>query len=744
MTEAMQSSSKAQSDQKRRRREIIIIIAVLPVIVLLTYFESHITILSGNVPIPANILILGLINLNIILLIVVIYLVLRNTVKIFFERKRKVMGSKLMTRLITAFVALSIVPTLILFFVVISFINRSIDGWFNIRIEDSLQGSLELGQNYYRDMKDKMLSGARIIAAFAGKVPLTSDSSKLRYFIYQRMAENDYATIEVFNARGRRIMYFLSDSVVDGTVPDVGVERMKATFAGSPLSFVESLSLGDVVRGSYPIMLSGHPGSVEGAVVVSYHVPLSLMGKMKEISTAFEGYKQLKLLKNPVKTSYFVILLIITLLIVFFSIWIGRYLARGITVPIHELANGTNEVAGGNLDFRINIESDDEIGLLVRSFNRMTEDLKAGKTRIEEANLDLRKTNTELEQRRRYMGIVLDNVSAGIISIDRYGRITSINRVAAEILGTDEGYALLKNYRDVLREEDRKVFRELIRHMNEAGVQAMERQISIKVGDKTIMILINLNALRDDKGAYLGMVAVLDDLTHLLKTQRMQAWKEVAKRIAHEIKNPLTPIKLSAQRLRKKYLQDFTDKDIFDECTITIIQQVDELKVLVDEFSNFARMPAVTPMPNDLNEVVRETVALYKTADSDIEYNVFTDDSMPVVSIDRDQIKRALINLFDNASASIEGAGSVTVRTLYERDLGLVRVEVIDTGSGIKSEARERLFEPYFSTKRTGTGLGLAIVSDIISDHNGYIRVKDNPAGGTIFVIELPVRSVNI
>jgi len=257
----MQSSSKAQSDQKRRRREIIIIIAVLPVIILLTYFESHITILSGNVPIPANILILGLINLNIILLIVVIYLVLRNTVKIFFERKRKVMGSKLMTRLITAFVTLSIVPTLILFFVVISFINRSIDGWFNIRIEDSLQGSLELGQNYYRDMKDKMLSGARIIAASAGKGPLTSDAAKLRYFIYQRMAENDYATIEVFNARGRRIMYFVSDSVVDGTVPDVGVERMKATFAGQPLSFVESLSLGDVVRGSYPIALSGHPGS---------------------------------------------------------------------------------------------------------------------------------------------------------------------------------------------------------------------------------------------------------------------------------------------------------------------------------------------------------------------------------------------------------------------------------------------------------------------------------------------------
>ncbi len=740
----MKSLNRKQAEQKRRRRELLIIIAALPVIVLLTYFESHISILSGNVPIPANILILGLINLNIILLIVVIFLILRNTVKIFFERKRKVMGSKLMTRLITAFVSLSIIPTLILFFVVIGFINRSIDGWFNIQIEDSLQQSLELGQNYYRDMKEKMLSGARIIARSAAKSALTSDASRLRFFIYQRMEENDFSTIEVFNAAGERIMYFVADSVVEGTVPEVEPDRVKATFEGEPLSFVKSLDLGDVVRGSYPVFAHAEPTRVIGAVVVSYHVPLSLMGKMKEISTAFEGYKQMKLLKNPVKTSYFVILLIIMLLIVFFSIWIGRYLARGITVPIHELANGTNEVAGGNLDFRINVESDDEIGLLVRSFNRMTEDLKAGKSRIEEANLDLRKTNAELEQRRRYMGIVLDNITAGIISIDRHGKITSINRVAAEILGTDESFALSKNYKDVLREEDREVFKELIRHMNEIGVQSMERQLSIKVGDKTIMVLVNLNALRDDRGNYLGMVTVLDDLTHLLKTQRMQAWKEVAKRIAHEIKNPLTPIKLSAQRLRKKYLHNFTEEDIFDDCTNTIINQVDELKTLVDEFSNFARMPSVNPAPNDLNEVVRETVALYKTADNKIVYKVSTDDTMPVVSLDRDQIKRVLINLFDNAAAAITGHGFITVTTSYNPQLHLVRVEVIDSGCGIRSDARERLFEPYFSTKRSGTGLGLAIVSNIISDHNGYIRVRDNPTGGTIFMIELPVGPVSI
>ncbi|MDP2689444.1 MAG: ATP-binding protein [Deltaproteobacteria bacterium] len=742
----MNETQKLEAEQKRRRRELYIIIVVVPAILLLTYLESHVSIISGDIPIATNIFILGLININILLLVLLIFLVLRNTVKLYLERRKKVMGSKLRTKLVSSFITLTIVPTLILFFVVIGFINRSIDGWFGIKIEDSLKESLELGQNYYRDITDRMASSARIMSvSLAREVPGLGDQDRLRVFVDLKMEENDFSTMEVYSSAGERLEYLISSRVNKNMVPDIETDAVARALKGEASSFVETMQVGDVVRAVSPVLAPDGQGPPAGAVVVSYYVPRSLLEKMKEISAAFEGYKQLKLLKNPVKASYFTILLVITLLIVFFSIWIGRYLAKEITVPIHELAEGTHAVASGNLDYRIDSDSEDEIGLLVNSFNRMTEDLKAGKSKLESANLDLRRTNIELDQRRRYIEIVLGNVPAGVISIDKLGKIVSLNRVGAEILGIEDAEALGKNYREVLRLEDREVFREMIREMSEMGAEALERQMRVEMDNKVMTVLVNLNALKDEAGNYLGMVAVLDDLTHLLKTQRMFAWKEVARRIAHEIKNPLTPIKLSAQRLRKKYLDKFDeDGNVFNECTATIIKQVDELKILVNEFSSFARMPASNPSANDLNEIVKETVSLYKTGHRSVRFETSLDSRLPVLDIDRDQIKRVLINLIDNAVAAVGDGGEVRAETLYVEDLQLARLEVIDNGEGIPAEVKQRLFEPYFSTKKAGTGLGLAIVSNIVADHNGYIRIKDNLPKGTRFIIELPLKALTI
>ena len=521
----MKDTQRLDAEQKRRRREFVIILVLIPIVALLTWTESHISSISGGVPVATNILLLALLNVNIILLILLIFLVLRNAVKIYMERRRKVMGSRLMTKLITSFVTLTIVPTFILFFVVIGFINRSIDGWFAINIEGSLQESLDLARNYYNDMNERVTASARSIAIVASKQGFGADNDRFRAYLDERVEENDFATVEVYHADGRRGAYSVAQRVNRTTVPDVDQEAILKALRGEASGFVQTLQVGDVVRGVAPIPSVSNPDKVVGAVAVSYYVPKSLIDKMKEISAAFEGYKQLKLIKNPVKAKYFTILLIITLVIVFFSTWIGRYIAREITVPIQELAEGTHAVASGNLDFRIKTDSKDEIGLLVNSFNRMTEDLKAGKTKLEDANLELRRTNTELDQRRRYIEIVLGNVPAGVVSIDKLGRIVSINRVAAEILGTDEGYALGKVYKEVLRPEDQEAFREMIREMNEMGAESLERQIKVALEDKAMTVLVNLNALKDESGSYLGMVAVLDDLTHLLKTQRMFAWK---------------------------------------------------------------------------------------------------------------------------------------------------------------------------------------------------------------------------
>jgi two-component system nitrogen regulation sensor histidine kinase NtrY len=273
-----------------------------------------------------------------------------------------------------------------------------------------------------------------------------------------------------------------------------------------------------------------------------------------------------------------------------------------------------------------------------------------------------------------------------------------------------------------------------------AKQDTISKQVTLQVKETKLTLLLNLTVLKDENGEFMGTVVVFDDLTQVIRAQRMAAWREVARRIAHEIKNPLTPIRLSAQRLRKRYLENFPENDkVFDQCTDLIIKSVDELKILVDEFSNFARLPAAQPTPNNLNEIIGEAVTLYQQAHRGITFAFHPDASVPEIQLDRDQIKRVLINLLDNAVSAIEGEGEVSIESSYNKELQMVTFIVADTGHGIAPEDRPRLFEPYFSTKKSGTGLGLAIVNTIVADHRGFIRVKDNVPKGTRFIIELPV-----
>ncbi|NOS36350.1 MAG: HAMP domain-containing protein, partial [Deltaproteobacteria bacterium] len=644
----MKSSQTSRDELKRRKRERYLIVIIGVAILLFTFLETYISSTDSPLPIATNIFVYGLINLNIILLVLLIFLILRNFVKLFFESRSKVIGSRLRTKLIVAFIGLSIIPTLLLFFVAIGFINKSIEGWFGIKVDDALRESLALAQNYYKNTTDRTFSGAKQIAVRIEKEKLLLDVGRLRALIDDKRAFMDLSTIEVFAGNGASIAYTIAPRVNQRFVPQVSLDAVAEALKGDASTFVKTMEIGDVVRGIAPIMDSD--GKVQGAVVASYYVPRSLLAKMKEISTTFESYTQLNLLKSPVKASYFTILLLITLVIIFFAIWIGRYVAKEITGPIHELAEGTYAVASGNLDYRIDIDSKDEIGLLVNSFNRMTEDLKASKSRLEEANLDLRGKNLEVEQRRRYIEIVLANVPAGVVSIDKAGRVTAINKVAEELLMVAGRSAIGRGYKDVFHRPELEMLREMIREMADMGVETIERQINIQLEEKPIKVLVNLTVLKDEGGNYLGVVVVLDDLTHLLKTQRMMAWKEVARRIAHEVKNPLTPIQLSAQRLRRKYLESFSkDGKVFDECTSTIIRQVEELKVLVNEFSNFARMPSAEPTPNFINEIVLETVSLYESGHRKIVFHKNLDETLPIMEVDREQMKRVLINLIDNS-----------------------------------------------------------------------------------------------
>ncbi len=716
------------SDARRRRIEFLIIGIISILIIILTTLEMKIPQVGGMIPVANNIIIFSLININIILILLLIFLVIRNLVKLIFERKRKVLGAKLRTKLVMVFISLSLVPTVLLFFVAAGFITNSVEQWFKVQVEQSLQGSLEVVQTYYRDYSNNAVSSAQQIGKHFPDLESFKEVKSLaplRKELEAKRKEYNLSTLGIF-MRGGGETVRVQDPSLKGIFFSPPNDLLDAGFSGKEVSRILPMGEGEVITGISPIFNASGRKEVIGVVAASHFIPKSLTTKMREISQAFVDYKQLKVLKKPIKTSYMMALLMVTLLIIFSATWFGFHLAKDITVPIKEMAEATHRIASGDLNFRIQMKSADEIGMLVQSFNQMTGDLHVSRY--------------ELEQRKKYMEIVLKNVAAGVISIDDKGLITTINTSAEQILEVKAVDVLEKNFSEVLDKEYVEQIEELLNELKSSPKDSIEKQVTVNLKGKSFSLLIHLTTLRDEERRSLGVVAVFDDLTQMVKAQRMAAWREVARRIAHEIKNPLTPIQLSAQRLRKRYMDKLPeDEAIFDECTKTIVKQVEELKGMVNEFSNFARMPASQPTPNHLNEIIRETLVLFQEAHKEIRF-VFHPEVLPVLNIDRDQMKRVIINLIENSLAAIDAAGEIKIQTNYDPKLQIIRLEVSDDGCGIPDEDKGRLFEPYFSTRKTGTGLGLTIVNAIIADHNGYIRVRDNTPKGTTFLIEFPIR----
>lgn len=733
-------------DLRRRRRERYLIIALFAVIVFLTFLGRQIFDVAPGLPFSSSILVFVVININIILVLLLLFLTVRNLVKLLFERRKNIMGAKLRTKLVMAFMTLSLLPTIILFFVSVQFISLSIEYWFQLQIEQSLEDSLEVGRDYYGRAADEILyfgNNLSRVISYEGFM-LQDNKEQLEKFIDEKRREYDLAFLKVFSGTLESKAVSKSHRIDLSSFKGVDVDILRKSLEkGTDNQNIQSLAHGDLINGIVPVFSKTESKAVDGLIVLSKFVPGSYVNRLKAISTGIQEYKQLKMLKKPIKLSHLITLSIVTLLIIFSSVWFGFYLSKEITIPIKELAEGTNRIASGDYDFFIDLEAKDEIGGLVNSFNRMTMDLKTSKNKLEKANIELVNSNIELEQRRLYMEIVLANVAAGVVSADAEGKILTINKSAEMMLDIKADSIIGKNYREIVPEDYIKIIDEFVGAPGLYNKSSLNRQINLSVREKRLALLVSLNALRDDRGNYLGLVAVFEDLTEIEKAQRMEAWREVARRIAHEVKNPLTPIQLSAQRLKKRYGKMLENEDIkvFQECTEMIIRQVEELKRLVNEFSNFARMPAINAVPEDISEIIKEALFLYKEAHKDLEFNFNEGKGIPVFNLDKEQMKRVMINLFDNAVEATDGEGKVDIDLSYDEVFQMVRIEVSDNGRGISPENKTRLFEPYFSTKKQGTGLGLAIVNTIITDHNGFIRVQDNFPKGTKFIIELPVRT---
>ncbi len=742
----MQKYLEAQKqDLKRRRKERYIIAFLIVLVSILTYLGTRVFDLGLGLPVSSSILIFALININVILLLLLLFLTMRNLVKLLFERKKKIMGARIRTKLVLAFIILSLLPTIILFFVSVQFISTSIEYWYNLPVERSLRTSLEVAQDYYtRETEEVLGIGNNVsrLITYHGYI-LIAKKDELDKFINEKRMEHRLASIKVFS-KGLELKAVSQDDRIDlGPFKDPETEILtKSLEKGTDVQDIQSLAHGDLISGIVPIFSRTESKAVVGAIALSKFIPGAFVNRLNAISRGLEKYSQLKMLKKPVKISHMIWLSIVTLLVVFSSVWFGFFLSKGITVPIQELAEGTNRIAMGDYDFFIDLEAEDEIGVLVNSFNRMTLDLKNSKKKLEETYEELLKSHMEIEQRRLYMEIVLANVAAGVVSADGSGKILTINKSAERMLNIKAEDIIGKNYREVIGREYVKAINGFLKEKSIFRRGFMVRQIRLSVENKTLTLLVSLNVLRDDRGKYLGLVAVFEDVSEIEKAQRMAAWREVARRIAHEVKNPLTPIQLSAQRLKKRYGDKVArdDGQVFEECTNLIINQVEELKRLVNEFSSFARMPASNPTPNNINQIIEESIGLYKEAQANVKITFNDSTEVPIFKVDKEQMKRVMINLLDNAIAAIDGDGEIVIDLSYDKEQEMVRIEVSDNGKGIPPEHKMRLFEPYFSTKEHGTGLGLTIASTIISDHNGFIRVQDNKPHGTKFVIELPVR----
>jgi len=747
-------------ERRKRRREAFQILGLILLIVLITFTEIRMYRLSPTTDFANSIFFFGLLNINIILLGALVWLIFKNVGKLFLERRRDILGSRLKTKLVLAFLAFSIIPTVILFIISALYINSSFDKWFSLRIQNTFQASLEITRVYYRNTEQTAMHFAEHLAQRLGKnspVALEGVEEDLR--VQRDLLALD--AIEFYSGPLDPRILTQRQSNAEGLtreIPFLPLDLLNRAFDGEKLPAIQHIGSGDLIRCLVPVYLNDLAGDIGpqrpllmGVVVVSSYIPVSLVNEVDKIASVSDDYKESNPLKYPIKTTYFVILVMITLLILFVAIWIGLYMARELTVPVERLVLGAREVGAGNLDVKIQASGQDEISVLIQSFNKMITDLRENRESLSRATEDLEKRRLQLEA-------ILSNIGTGVISVDSHGLISTANAAVNRIFGTDFKDKIGQRYTDALKDEFEPLSALLDRAFSLASESAMQHReapseltqwnyrFNWSHGQSSEFKTLGAVAtsLRESESTW-GVVVVIDDMTHLVKGQREMAWREVARRIAHEIKNPLTPIKLSAQRLHRRLGQQAgQDASLVRECTETIIKYTDELKEMVNEFSNFARLPEINPSPGQLNDAIQEVVKLYRQGHADIQFVVKLDSHLPVFEFDREQMKRVLVNLMENSVSALQSSPAserdrvIKIDSHYNESLQMAVVDVSDNGPGMPEDVRSRLFEPYFSTKREGTGLGLSITKRIVNDHNGYIRVYSSPGEGTRFLIELP------
>jgi len=678
-----------------------------------------------------TLLLVALSALVFLLLVALTFVLLRNVFKLYADRRMGVLGSRFRTRMVLGALLLSCVPVITMFMFSYALMNRSIDKWFSAPVTQTQQSMGRL----VAMVSEYAADNARQEASEISQSPAVRNA----------FARSDYAgLIEELKRHQPTLQGGFALGLVKGEAIAEWNAPQSWTVMRNTLPAMERLMASPAIwslgKTEYLIAASS---SDKGTILVGIPLPPGFTTTVNETNQAQQQYVALGRQAKRIRGMYMLVQVLLTVMVLFVATWVSLYLAKIVTRPVEALAEATRKISEGHLGHRVEISAADELGALVSSFNRMTAELEGSRRTIEESARALAKSNNELEQRRRHIETILENIPSGVLSLDADKRMTHSNQAFGRMFGQQgRGPLAGTTLQRIFSAEVAADLEHLMRRADRMGMTAAQFEIS---SDKDkLSASVTVASVQHGKER-LGYVVVFEDFSDLLKAQREAAWSEVARRVAHEIKNPLTPIALSAERIRK-YLDRGTEPDpaslkVIHGCAETISGAVQTVRTLVDDFSSLALFPAARPRPADINEIVESALGMFEGRLEGIAVHKGLDPTLPLALADPEAIKRAVANLIDNAAEATEHSllREIYISTALVESKDALEITVADTGQGINREVKEKLFLPYFSTKRRGTGLGLAIVRRIVEDHHGSVRVEENQPSGARFVVELPL-----
>ncbi|MFY9553983.1 MAG: ATP-binding protein [Blastocatellia bacterium] len=764
MKNNQQNSNQSRLTERGRRRltRVIILSIVLLLLMLSLIAQGGFNLAPFVTPDTATetLLLYALSTLNFLAFVTLLFVLLRNVLKLVRERRAARLGSKFKSRLVSYAIGLSLLPVLLLFFFAFGLLNRSIDRWFGEPARQIVDDAREIKESYFKKEEADLVNTARAIAR---RLSLDQQSDyyapELTFKLNQEIADYNLSLIRIVVAGGRRTIQAGANEVepdIEETLESTEQQLRQGSehFSGSDEGDTPMAIF--VIAGVRLTDVAGDPR----ALIVAREFPPELTQRAATISEQHTNFHSLLGKIKRIKAIYILLLAAVTLLLIFSASWLALYVARGITIPIQALAEATDRVAQGDFGHPVEVVAEDELAVLVKSFNQMAAMLAENRERLEHAAADLSRINLALDNRRRYIETVLESLSTGVISTDENACIATINRSALWMLGIKDKPEMGTPIDRVVQAPQGEELATLCRRARRSEIAQAEIEFK-RADDSSLSTATTAIALSSAEGRIEGLVIVIEDLTDLIQAERAAAWSEVARRMAHEIKNPLTPIQLSAERIMRNYerVPGAQPEPRFDEVvregTTTIVREVAALQRMVEEFSRFARLPEARRVEASLNAVVRDAVSLYAERLNGIRIECRLSNDLPSLWLDTEQIKRVMVNLIDNAVEALSSDGKdgnngasdgyqgsvqrlISLESSYMKASDTVRLTVADTGHGIRPRDRDKLFLPKFSTRSRGTGLGLAIVSHIVADHKGRVWVEDNQPCGARFIIELP------